>query len=353
MHFHETGPYLFRISDNLGVQWNGLSFMLSLVVSFVFMSWMSYRQRSELGQARVGSFLMSCVAGALLGGRLGFCLFYAPSLFLKFRAEFPFWGVLALDEGGLSAFGSIVGVVVAATIFAIRTGVSRIYLYDLVAICAPISIFFSRVANFLTGEFIGREAPADLTISVKFPTEIFHWPALQPQKLQQLTPLVEKVGTDAEKWQTLLLQSSGQEEARASISQILFKVVESVQSGSQDMRGLLEPLLTARHPVQLYEAALEGFCLFVFLFFLWRKPRSPGILSATFLVFYSAIRIFVDQYRMPDPVLGFDLFHLLRGQWLAIATLVIGLVLLFIWGRRETLLSPGWGRGHSVKLHRR
>lgn len=353
MHFHDTSPYLFQISDGLGIQWNGLSFMLALILSSIFMSWMVYRQRSELTQKRVGSFVMTCAIGALVGGRVGYCLFYSPILFLKFKADFPFWGVLALNEGGLSSFGSILGLTVGATVFAIRTGVGRLYLYDLMAITAPITIFFSRAANYMTGEFIGRPAPNEVPFAVKFPTEIFYWPQSDTQKLESLAPAAEKIGMPAEQWTNLISQYPTQVEAQGQLHEGLAKIVASVQQGSAEIRSILEPLLVARHPVQIYQAVIEGALLFFVLMILWYKPRRPGVVAATFLVLYSGIRIYLEYYRMPDPLAGMDAMNLDRTQWLAIVSLVIGLISLFIWGRRETLPSPGWGRGHSVKLHRR
>lgn len=353
MYFHSLSPYLWQISDGFGIQWNGLSYMLSFLVCFVFMGWMSHRQRSELVPKMLSDFIMICAIGALVGGRLGYCIFYAPDLFLKFRAEFPFWGVLAVGEGGMSTFGGVLGLVVASTIFAIRTGVARLYLYDLLALTGPIGIFFGRIANFLTGEFIGRPVDPSFPLAVKFPTEIFYWPHLDPARLVSLTPLVEKVGVDKEKWQALQLQVTQNAEAQTSVNEVLSKIVDSVQSGSADMQKLLEPLLTPRHPVQLYAAAGEGLLLFFFLFVLWYKPRRPGVVASTFLVLYSIIRFVDENYRMPDPQLGFGMMELTRGQWLSVGCFVIGLILLFVWGRRETLPTPGWGRGHSVKLHRR
>jgi len=353
MHFHDISPFLWRISDTSGIQWNGLSYMLSLIVSFVFMSWMSYRQRSELGQKRVWDFVLVCAIGALLGGRLGYCFFYAPELFLRFRAEFPFWGVLAVDEGGMSSFGAILGLAISSTLFAVRTGVSRLYLYDLIAVTAPIGIFFGRIANFLTGEFIGKPASSELPFSVKFPTEIYYWPRSEPGKLAELSQAAEKIGADPEQWKVWASSYQAQADSQSQVHQVLTRILDSLYSGAEDIRRLLEPLLVARHPVQLYGALAEGVLLFLFLFFFWMKPRRPGVVASTFLVLYSAIRIVVDHYRMVDPTMKLGAFDLARGQWLAIFCLIIGFILLFVWGRRETLLSAGWGRGHSVKLHRR
>lgn len=353
MYFHSISPYLVQFADGFGIQWNGLSLMLSLVTAFLFMGWMSYRQRSELVPRMLGDFVMTCTIGALVGGRLGYCIFYAPDLFVKFRSDFPFWGVLALDEGGLSAYGGILGLVAASTIFAIRTGVSRLYLYDLLSVTGPIGIFFGRLANFMSGELIGRPAGGEVPYTVKFPTEIYLWPQTGDARLASLAPIVEKFGVEKEKWNLLLQQKADNPQALSSINQYLFEIVRSVQSGHQEIQSMLIPLLDERHPSQLYAAAGEGIFIFLFLLLLWRKPRRPGVVSATFLILYGILRFLHEMVRVPSPIQAAGLFDLTRGQILSVICVLIGLILLFVWGRRETLPSAGWGRGQSLKLHRR
>lgn len=353
MYFHDSSPFIWRISDNFGVQWNGLSYMLALIVSLVFVGWMAYRQRSELRPKMITDFVILSAIGGFVGGRLGYGLFYAPDLFLKFRPEFPFWGVFALSEGGMSIFGAILGIVVTSTIFAIRTGINRLYLYDLMSLTAPIGFFFGRIANFLSGEFIGKPAESGLPLAVKFPTEIYLWPKLDPQRLSSLNPIIDKIGLDAGKWKAAIEQYATDSESKTFVNNSLLKIVEAVQSGHSEIRSLLEPMLALRHPAQIYGALGEGVLLFLILFILWYKPRRPGVIAANFLVFYSVIRFFLENYRMPEVFLAPDIWGLTRDQLLSVICFVIGLILLFVWGRRETLPQSGWGRGHSVKLHRR
>jgi phosphatidylglycerol:prolipoprotein diacylglycerol transferase len=353
MYFHSLSPYLVQFSDGFGIQWNGLSLMLSLVTAFIFMGWMSSRQRSELVPKMLGDFVMTCTVGALIGGRLGYCLFYSPDLFVKFRSEFPFWGLLAVDEGGMSAYGAILGLVAAATIFAVRTGVSRLYLYDLLAVTGPIGIFFGRLANFMTGELIGRPVKGEVPYTVKFPTEIYFWPQSADSRLADLAPIVEKFGVEKEKWDQLLLQKADDPQALTAVNELMVQIVRAIQSGNQEIQSLLSPLLADRHPSQLYGAAGEGVLIFLFLFLLWRKPRRPGVVASVFLILYGLMRYVHEMFRLPNPAHEMGALDLTRGQLLSVVCFLIGLTLLFVWGRRETLASPGWSRGHSVKLHRR
>jgi phosphatidylglycerol:prolipoprotein diacylglycerol transferase len=90
----------------------------------------------------------------------------------------------------------------------------------------------------------------------------------------------------------------------------------------------------ARHPSQLYQAALEGFLLFVILWFYSSRPRPQKAVSAMFLIGYGVFRTFAEFFREPDAHIGFDLFGWMsRGQMLSIPMIVFGIILL-IWAYR-------------------
>src|SRR5690606_33488852 len=106
----------------------------------------------------------------------------------------------------------------------------------------------------------------------------------------------------------------------------------------------LAPALTPRHPSQLYGALLEGLLVFLVLFFVWRKPRKPGVIGAIFFVVYATMRIIVEEFRMPDAHIGYQLFGLTRGQWLSVGLLGVGLLCLLFWSRRKVERLGGWAR---------
>ncbi len=353
MYIHDLSPFLWQMTDTFGIQWNGLSYMVAFLLSFVFVGWMAFRQRSELTPKLLGDFVTSSAIGVLIGARVGYCLFYSPDLFLKFRPDFPFLGVLALGEGGMSAHGGIIGLFLVGTLFALKTGVSRLYLFDLMAVTAPLGLLLGRLANFVSSEFIGAMAPSHYPLAMKFPSEILTWWQSQPERLAELAPLAMKVSkVSNEQWKQWLQTASTLPDSKQSLQQILSQIIEAIQAGQLEIRNSLAPLLFERHPFQLYAALAEGLLLFLFLFILWHKPRKPGVIAASFLVFYSLIRIFEDRFRMTDPTAALGVMGFSRVQVLSLILLVIGLILLFVWGRRETLPFRGWGRGHSVKLHR-
>jgi phosphatidylglycerol:prolipoprotein diacylglycerol transferase len=345
---------MWQFSEDFGIQWYGLSFMLSFVFAYIFLRWMVFRQRSELQAAQVGDFVLVCLAGALLGGRLGYCLFYSADLFIKFKAEFPYWGVFAINEGGMSSYGGLIGILIAATAFALRLGISRLYLYDLIAITAPMGIFFGRLANFINGELIGKEAPGNIPFSVKFPTEILQWTEHSPEKLAQLSSLSSQVnGATPESWAANLANIASDENAKNAINDFLISVVKLVQNKNVEVTQALAPFLLNRHPVQIYAALAEGAFLFFFLFIFWFRPRKSGVVAATGLVLYSVIYFILENFRETDFNSASESMGLSRGQVLSMIAFALGLLLMFLWGRRETLSVSGWGRGHSVKLHRR
>lgn len=354
MYLHDLSPFLWRITDDFGIRWYGFSFMLGLVLAFLIIRWMTYRQRSGMSSGTIVDFVMSCALGALVGGRLGYCLFYAPDLALKFKAEFPFWGVLALGDGGMSSHGGVIGVTVAATLFAMQTGISRLYLYDLAAFASTLGIFFGRIANFINSEMIGRPSEPGFPFSVKFPSEIYQWVVNDFKRLSELVNIASQISTTAgQQWSIWLENFQSNEEAKISVNETLGKIVEAVQNGNENIRNSLAPLLVERHPSQLYAAAGEGLFIFIFLFLLWYRPRRPGVIGATFLILSAVVRLVDEQFRQPDPLIGYQLLGLTLGQWLSFVMLIAGLTCWFIWGRRETLPASGWGHGQSVSLHRR
>lgn len=351
---HDLSPFLIRFSGDIGIRWYGLSYIMGFLASYYMISWLAQRQRVGLTPQMVGDFITYGAIGVLVGGRLGYCVFYNPELFIQFRSSFPFWGVLAVNEGGMASHGGIIGLVLATTIFAIRNGLSQLYLYDLIAIVGPIGIFFGRMANFINGELVGRPADPTFPLAVRFPQDIFLWPKNEFAKLPALGDVISQIpGYTKDQWLEWVDKFRSDVTAREAVNAGLTKIVDAIQSGNVAAKEAIGPLLEPRHPSQLYAGASEGLFLFLCLFLIWYKPRRPGVIGAWFVILYAIVRIVNEQFRMPDDHLGYQLFNLTRGQWLSIGMLFVGFALLFIWGRRDRLPTPGWGRGQNVKIGRR
>jgi phosphatidylglycerol:prolipoprotein diacylglycerol transferase len=101
--------------------------------------------------ADIDDFLPWVIIGVILGGRFGYVLFYYPSYFIANPLDaFKIW------EGGMSFHGGTLGVIAAMVGFSVLRKISLLRLADLIAVCAPIGLFFGRIANFINGELYGR-----------------------------------------------------------------------------------------------------------------------------------------------------------------------------------------------------
>jgi len=96
-----------------------------------------------------------------------------------------------------------------------------------------------------------------------------------------------------------------------------------------------DPVLTPRHPSQLYQFALEGLLLFAILWLYSRKPRAAGTVGALFLVGYGCLRFIAEFAREPDDFLGLLHWNLSMGQWLSLPMVLVGVVLMIVFHRRN------------------
>lgn len=358
MWVHDLSPFILKFpetslwGDQFGLRWYGFSYMLGFICAYFLIRWLAERQRAGLTAPMVGDFVTYVAIGILAGGRLGYCLFYDTSLFFSFRPTVPFWGVLAVNEGGMASHGGILGIIVASFIFGKKYGINYAYLLDLASITAPIGVFFGRIANFINGELVGRITESTNPFAVKFPSDILNWPNYEFGRLTTLEPIVEKVGVTSSQWSEWLQNFNVDGGARDALYSTLFKVVHAIQSGQEGLKEMIAPVLDPRHPSQLYAAFGEGLLIFVVLFFLARKARRPGFIAGSCVVLYSIVRIIDEQFRTPDAHIGYQLFDLTRGQWLSIGMLVAGILLLFYWSRTQSQTVYGWLRGESVKFGR-
>ena len=350
---HDLDPVLWHIYNDIGVRWYGLSYILGFIAAYIVIGWLGDRQKAGLTREMVSDLITYLALGTIIGGRLGYVFFYSPDLLTKFKPDLPYWGVLAVNEGGMASHGGMIGIVIACWLFVRKTGINFTYLLDLCAVGGPLGVFFGRIANFINGELVGRPAPVDLPWAVKFPTDIYLWPRQEPEKLESLTTVVEKLEINPTQWLDWVHNMRNDLGANDKVLSTINTIVTQIQHGNTAVRDALGPLLVARHPSQLYAAVLEGLLLFLILFFLWKKPRRPGFIAGCFLIFYSIFRISDEYFRMPDAHIGFQMFGLTRGQILSIVMLIIGVVFSFVWARSSAFVVQGWGRVQSIKIGRK
>jgi phosphatidylglycerol:prolipoprotein diacylglycerol transferase len=162
------------------IRWYALSYVAGLFIGWWVMSRLAERppapgQAPVLSKALIDDFLLWATLGVILGGRLGYVLFYNPAHFLAHPLD-----ILKIWQGGMSFHGGLLGVVAAVILFARHRRVPVLAIGDLTCLVAPIGLFFGRIANFINGELYGR--PADVPWAMVFPTD----PTGQPRHPSQL-----------------------------------------------------------------------------------------------------------------------------------------------------------------------
>lgn len=335
----DLSPFALQFSGNFGIRWYGLAYLAGFAALYLIAKFFAERSLSPIKPEKIGDFVFSLAIGTVVGGRLGYCLFYNQALFTKFTSTAPFWGVLAINEGGMASHGGIIGIVVAAWLSAHKNNIPFLHLLDLATLGGTLGVFFGRIANFVNGELVGRPVQSAVSWAVKFPQDILTWPDYEPSKLASLGPVVAKLGIDQHQWEKLILNYPY---TSNSIYSALSQIIDQIQSGSLEFKLALAELLEARHPSQLYESFLEGLLLFLLLIFIWRIPRKAGVLAATFGLAYPIVRIFGEQFRMPDLQIGFQLYGLTRGQWLSFAMLALGVFLTYLAAKSCDAKFGGW-----------
>jgi len=148
--YPEIDPVLVHLGP-LSIRWYALAYIVGLVIGWQIVRRLCERPPKVLSPLKIDDFLLWAALGVILGGRLGYVLFYKPLFYLANPlAIFTLW------EGGMSFHGGFLGVIVATILFSRRNGVDPLMLGDLLAIVSPIGLFFGRIANFINGELWGR-----------------------------------------------------------------------------------------------------------------------------------------------------------------------------------------------------
>ncbi|MHA1568255.1 MAG: prolipoprotein diacylglyceryl transferase [Alphaproteobacteria bacterium] len=146
----------------LAVRWYALAYVGGLLLGWWYMRRLAARAPGGITADHIGDFVVWATLGIILGGRLGFVLFYRLDYYLANPAD-----LLAVWKGGMSFHGGLLGMAAAAWLFSRRRGIPLLTLGDLTACAAPIGLFFGRLANFINGELFGRVS--DVPWAMVFP----------------------------------------------------------------------------------------------------------------------------------------------------------------------------------------
>jgi len=146
----------------LAIRWYSLAYIAGLMIAWRMMRRLGPRLSPDIKIEAVDDFIVWATLGVILGGRLGFVVFYG----LPFYAQNPL-EILAVWKGGMSFHGGFLGVCLAAWLFCRKHGIRPLVFGDLLATVSPAGIFFGRIANFINAEHFGRAT--DVPWAMVFP----------------------------------------------------------------------------------------------------------------------------------------------------------------------------------------
>lgn len=317
LSFPWIDPVAVPLPGPLALRWYGLMYVVGFTAGYFVLRWLAREGYLRLTDQAVGDLVFALVLGVLLGGRVGYALFYDLADTLQQPLD-----LLRIWEGGMSFHGGLLGVLIATVWFARRRGIPFLELGDALALGTPFGIFAVRLANFVNGELYGRVTSADVPWAVRFPTD--------PVALR----LIGATG----------LPMRAREE----------RIGAAYESGVWDAIRDQVPL---RHPSQLYEAFAEGVLLAIILWVIFGIARRRGVLlpagtyGGVFLLGYGAFRSVIELFRQPDAQfrgpgdpLGTVLGPLTMGQTLS-AVMILGGLLLLAYGWRHRRDSRGGEQG--------
>ena len=304
LHIPNFNPEIFRIGP-FAIRWYALAYVTGILVGWRYVAQM-LKTRSIWGAkeppitaGQLDDLVLWMTLGIILGGRIGYVLFYQPALIWTHPVQ-----VLRIWDGGMSFHGGLIGVTAALFGFAATNMVAgmpkgwrppgervgplqaapwlvqkTLALGDLIAPAVPIGLFFGRIANFINGELWGR--PTSLPWGMVFCNDNIR------------------------------------------------RTYAGIYPGGCPVG--------ARHPSQIYEALCEGLILFLVLAWaVWRGGwlKSKGRVVGLFLTGYGVARLVLENFREPDEFMPDALRgHVTMGMLLSAPMIVVGLWL--IWRTRE------------------
>ena len=266
MIVHNFDPVLIDLGF-FQIRWYSIAYILGIILGWVYAVKIIKKTQNNtqnfepIKRSDFDDLVIYLVLGIILGGRLGYVIFYNLEYYIQNSFE-----IFKLWQGGMSFHGGLLGVIVAIFIFSKNKNTNFFKYSDIVACVAPIGIFLGRIANFINGELFGK-------------ISTLPWAVIFP-------------------------------------------------NGGN----------IARHPSQIYEAILEGLVLFILINFLALKKHliiKTGYVSSFFLIAYSILRIFSENFREPDQHLGYLFNYFSMGTLLSILTLISGFLIIFFIKKNE------------------
>jgi len=265
--------HLFGQVFHPAIHWYGITYLVGFLGAYVLLLYRVRKPNSGWTTDQLADLLFYGALGVVLGGRIGYMLFYDLPTFLHNPATlFQVW------DGGMSFHGGLVGVLVALWFFARRYRKRYFDVVDFTAVVVPIGLGAGRIGNFINGELWGKVTtlPWGMRLQCSEPRFAYYCGGLHS--------------------------------------------------------GLSQP----RHPSQLYECFLEGVVLFTVLWIYTLKPRPRMAVAGLFSLLYGCFRFLVEFIRVPDEQLGYLAWGwVTMGQILSVPLIITGIVLLVLAYRRK------------------
>ena len=159
--FPAIDPVLIQFGP-FAIRWYALAYIFGLVIGWRYLRWLVRRPGWQMTPEQLDDLLVYVTLGVVLGGRIGYILFYRPDFYFSHPLA-----MLAVWQGGMSFHGGMLGVVAASALFAHQHKLKVLEIGDAIACAAPIGLFLGRLANFINGELWGR--PSDVPWAMVFP----------------------------------------------------------------------------------------------------------------------------------------------------------------------------------------
>lgn len=264
----------------LAVHWYGLMYLIGIFGGWALLAWRTRRKNFPWESSQLGDLIFYLAIGIVVGGRLGYVLFYNFSFYFAHPLH-----IVYVWDGGMSFHGGLIGVLVACGLYAWRHRRHFFDITDFIAPVVPIGLGAGRLGNFINGELWGKVSNAP-------------WAMRLPC------------------WD----------------SRFMLRYCDGSPVG-----------YSAPHlPTQLYEAFLEGLVLFVVLWWFSAKRRPRMAVSGLFALLYGVFRFAVEFVRLPDPQLGYLAFGwVTMGQVLSAPLIIVGIVLIVLaYRKREYATAP-------------
>jgi phosphatidylglycerol---prolipoprotein diacylglyceryl transferase len=246
------------------LRWYSLAYLAGIFIGYWYLLKLLKEPGAPLSRRHADDLVFYAALGIILGGRIGYVLFYNLGEYLRHPIE-----IVKLWDGGMSFHGGVIGTSLGIIYFARKEKLSWLRIHDYVACCAPIGLFFGRLANFVNQELWG--APTTVPWAIRF----------------------------------------------VEVNQFGQRYLGPPRHPSQLYEAFLEGIVL--------------FCILAWMFWKTQARFEPGKLVGAFLFFYGIFRFGIEFIREPDSQLAHfaQATGLHMGQWLSLPMIIGGLWLMW------------------------